>query len=118
MFSFKFKKDKPMNTISVNGRTFSNLSGNNIEIRNGVVKIDGVVQENIDAKGVMEIRVVGTLTNLTTDASVNCNAVTGNVSAGGSVNCDDIGGNVSAGGSVNCDDVGGNVVAGGSVRCN
>lgn len=102
-----------MNTININGK---NYNGNNIEIRNGVVKIDGVVQKDDSAKGAVEIRVLsGQVGHLDTDLSVNCNGVVGNINAGGSVNCDDVAGNVTAGGSVNCDDVGGDVCAGGSV---
>ncbi|UUZ75441.1 hypothetical protein LP414_27380 [Polaromonas sp. P1(28)-13] len=103
-----------MATISVNGR---NYAGSNITIRNGVITIDGVKQADDSTKGAVEIRVLeGTIGELNSDLSVNCNNVTGNVHAGGSVNCDDVGSNVSAGGSVNCDDIGGNVSAGGSVR--
>lgn len=101
-----------MGTISINGKTYN---GNNIQIRNGVVTIDGVVQKDDSAKNAVEIRVLeGDITSLRTDLSVNCNNV-GMVHAGGSVNCDDVRGDVNAGGSVNCDRVGGSVTAGGSV---
>lgn len=74
--------------------------GNSVSIINGNVIIDGVVQGQTVPRHI-EIRVVeGTLHNLTTDESVNCNNVTGDVTAGGSVNCDDVGGSVTAGGSV------------------
>lgn len=103
-----------MNTVKINGKIYN---GKDIEIRNGVIKIDGVVQKDESAKGVVEIRVLeGTIEHLITEASVSCGMVRGNVNAGGSVNCDAVGGDVSAGGSVNCDDVGGRVTAGGSVR--
>ena len=103
-----------MSTININGKIYN---GNNIDIRNGVITIDGVTQKDDGAKGVVEIRVLdGAIRHLTTDLSVNCGNVECDVTAGGSVNCDDVGGNVNAGGSVNCDDIGGNVIAGGSVR--
>jgi hypothetical protein len=99
--------------INISGRGYA---GQNVSIINGVVTVDGVVQDQ-KVSGVVEIRILeGSPINITTDASVNCGDVKGEVSAGGSVNCDDVGGNVSAGGSVNCDVVGGNVRAGGSVR--
>jgi hypothetical protein len=103
-----------MNTIQINGRIYN---GNNVEIRNGVIKIDGVVQTDESAKDALEIRVLsGVIGQLDTDLSVNCGDVVGNVRAGGAVNCDDVGGHVIAGGSVNCDDVGGSVTASGSVN--
>lgn len=102
-----------MGTISINGQVFS---GNNVSIINGRVTIDSVVQQG-DVKGVVEIRVTeGVIGSLTTDASVNCGEVRGDVKAGGSVNCDGVGGSITCGGSVNCDAVGGSVMAGGSVR--
>jgi hypothetical protein len=106
-------KGTNMATFTINGVTFS---GSNVTIRNGTVIIDGQVQEGT-LNGIVEVRIVeGVLNHLTSDASVNCGQVNGNVSAGGSVNCDAVGGNVNAGGSVKCDDVGGDVIAGGSVR--
>jgi hypothetical protein len=108
------KKGLAMGTVTVNGKTYV---GNNIQIRNGEVRIDGKLQGD-KVSGVVELKVTGEIGSLDTDASVNMNGtIRGNVSAGGSVNADNIGGSVSAGGSVNCDDVGGRVSAGGSVIC-
>lgn len=100
-----------MNTVTINGKTYS--SDGNISVVNGNVVIDGSTVDT--AKNVLRIEVTGTLNNLTTDLSVNCDDVQGSVEAGGSVNCDNVGGDVSAGGSVNCDTVRGSVNAGGSV---
>ena len=103
-----------MGTISINGRTFS---GNNVDIVGGRVIIDGVEQTGDALSGRVDIIVVqGSITNLSTDASVHTGNITGDVRAGGSVNCNDVGGNVAAVGSVNCDTVGGSITAGGSVR--
>lgn len=103
-----------MGTIRINGNTYQ---GNNVSIINGVVKIDGVIQEGT-VTGVVEVRILdGTIENLTTDASVTCQAVSGNVRAGGSVTCTSVGGDADAGGSIKCGDVGRNVDAGGSVHC-
>lgn len=103
-----------MGIVRINGKTYQ---GNNVSIINGVVKVDGVIQES-NVNGVVEIRVLeGTIENLTTDASVTCQAVTGNVEAGGSVQCATVGGSVDAGGSIKCGDVGRDVDAGGSVQC-
>lgn len=102
-----------MNTVNINGKIYN---GNNITIRNSKITIDGVEQKDDSAKGAVEIRVLeGTIGQLDTDLSVNCNNVANGVNAGGSVNCEDVLGNVSAGGSVNCENVSGTVTAGGSV---
>lgn len=101
-----------MNTVKINGKTYS--SSGNISVVNGVVYIDDSKVADTP-KNVLRIEVTGTLNNLKTDLSVNCEDVQGSVEAGGSVNCDRVGGNVNAGGSVNCDNVGGNVSAGGSI---
>lgn len=105
-----------MNTISVNGRTYTVPSGN-ISVVNGVVMINGKVVDDQEKGRVMEIKWDGPLANLTCDASVSCQDAM-NVVAGGSVNCGNVAGNVNAGGSVNCGNVGGDVDAGGSVCCN
>lgn len=106
-----------MGTINLNGVVYE---GNNISIVDGVVKIDGVVQngKHLENK-ICEIRVIsGTIGALRTDASVTCKDVTGNVDAGGSVTVNgSVGGDVDAGGSVNCGSVSKSVDAGGSVNC-
>jgi len=105
-----------MNRIIINGVEIVSSSGN-VDIVGGRVVIDGVTQ-SVDISSGAEIRVTeGSINNLTTDRSVRCLNVGGNVEAGGSVNCDRITGSVRAGGSVNCDDIGGDVRAGGSVNC-
>lgn len=99
--------------ITINGRTYS---GDNVSIINGVVMIDGVVQDGDKLAGVVKIVVEGVLGSLRTDASVVCEDVHGDVSAGGSANVNgDIGGNVAAGGSINCGNIRGAVSAGGSI---
>lgn len=100
-----------MNTVTINGKTYS--SNGNITVTNGKVVLDGVAVDT--AENVLRMEVTGTLNNLTTDMSVSCASVNGNVEAGGSVNCDNVGGSVAAGGSVNADSIGGSVSAGGSV---
>jgi len=102
-----------MGTININGQVYR---GQNVSIINGVVTVDGVRQDD-KVSGVVEVRVLeGSLVDLTTDASVQCGLVTGNISAGGSVNCGDVRGSVNAGGSVRAGDITGSVNAGGSVR--
>lgn len=102
-----------MASMTINGVS---ITGNSIEVRNGVVYVDGNKIEGIQGK-VAEVRILeGVVHSVTCDGSVAAGDVTGSVSAGGSVNCDAVGGNVSAGGSVNCDEIGGSVMAGGSVR--
>lgn len=105
-----------MGKVTINGVQFE---GNNVTIINGKITIDGVsgVVGSSALCGVVEIRITeGTIGSLTTDASVTCGLVSGDVSAGGSVKCDSVGGSVNAGGSVRCEKVGGSINAGGSVR--
>jgi hypothetical protein len=106
--------------ISIGGKEFS--VGRNLRIVGGRVSSDGeeIIVEGLTGARTNEITleiIGGSIGELTTDASVNCDDVTGNVTAGGSVNCDNIGGSVNARGSVNSDSVGGNIDAGGSVNC-
>jgi hypothetical protein len=102
-----------MNEVRINGRTYR--GSHSVVVTNGCVVIDGKRVTDGVPKDILQIEVIGTLDELKTDLSVNCDNVTGNVEAGGSVNCDNVGGNVHAGGSVNCDDIGGSVNAGGSI---
>jgi hypothetical protein len=103
-----------MAKITIDGKSFI---GANVTIRNGVISIDGKVQDGT-LNGVVEIRIVeGVLEKLETDASVTCGAVSGDVAAGGSVNCESVGGDIRAGGSVNArGPAGGSIRAGGSVN--
>ena len=59
----------------------------------------------------------GPALNIHSELSVQCDAVSGNVTAGGSVTCDDVYGSVQADGDVTCDEVYGSVTASGSVTC-
>jgi hypothetical protein len=102
-----------MASMTINGVKYE---GTNISIVNGIVSIDGVVQDIDRLSGVVKVVVTGTLASLKTDGSVTCGTVEGNVNAGGSVSCCNVGGHVSAVGSVTCDKVGGSVQAGGSIR--
>lgn len=104
-----------MNTITINGRSFS-VKGNNISVINNKVIVDGVTLED-GLSGIIEVKFEGGLASLNTDSSATIHGnVHGNVYAGGSVECEDVGKNVNAGGSVNCGNVIGDVNAGGSVR--
>lgn len=103
-----------MGTVIINGQTFR---GDNIVINGNKVMIDGKeVIRGPQIGNAVEIRITGPSMNITTDKSVTCENVQGNVNANGSVNCDNVGGSVHAGGSVNCDDIGGDVKAGGSIN--
>ena len=117
LFQLFSKRGAGVGTIRMNGKTYV---GNDISIINGVVKIDGVIQEgdHLETK-ICEIRILeGTIGSLRTDASVTCQNVTGNVDAGGSVKvAGNVGGEVDAGGSVTCGNVTGDVDAGGSITC-
>lgn len=85
-----------MARITIDGRTFD---GNSVSIINGRVVVDGKEQGAVH--GVVKIQITeGALGSLTTDASVECLNIQGNVSARGSVKCHGVRGNVDAGGSV------------------
>ena len=104
-----------MNRITINGVTLE-VSGNNILVRNGKVKVNGVELNIGTLSDNVSIKFEGDLASLEADGSVDVSGfVKGNVDAGGSVNCGNVGGNVDAGGSVNCREVGGSVDAGGSI---
>jgi hypothetical protein len=110
--------------IRVNGKTYS---GNNIQMVNGKVIIDGkevgekskeqdfvitiekgaIVNLNCDES----VTVNGNVMNIVAQKNINCDKVKGSITAGGNVNCDDVGGNIEAGGNVNCDNVKGNITA-------
>lgn len=109
--SGKNYSSKTETSVSIGGKVFESVR--NISVINGVVKVNGKVVS--ESKEVLHIEVTGTLENLQTDLSVNCEDIAGDLHAGGSVNCDSVKGNINAGGSVNCDTVGGNVSAGGSI---
>ena len=105
-----------MNRIVINGVVFE-VEGNNISIQNGKVKVDGK-DINVELGTNATLKVEGYLMNLTTDRSVECGNVQGDVDAGGSVHCGNVEGNIDAGGSVHGSGVGGNIDAGGSVSIN
>lgn len=107
-----------MVTIKINGKTFSSPTGGSVNIINGRIIIDGVLQEGEKLSGVVRVEISGGLTNLKTDADVVVNGdVLGNVDAGGSIQCGAVGKNVDAGGSVQAGAVTGDIDAGGSVNC-
>lgn len=104
-----------MGSIMIDGKTYE---GNCVSIRDGVVSIDGKVQDG-KVQGVVEVKVIsGKIERLDTDASVSCGEVGGNIAAGGSVRVfGHVAGNVAAGGSVQASGrLGGAISAGGSVN--
>lgn len=102
--------------IVINGIQIDGNGVQNVSVRDGIVMVNGIVHGE-KVSGVVEIKVSeGTLVNLSTDASVSCGDVTGDVNASGSVRCDNIGGDVVASGSVRAESVGGNITASGSVK--
>ena len=96
-----------MNTININGNSFS-VSGNNITVINGKVMVDGkVVQDNLS--GIVKIEFTGDL------AKLDCNTAEVHGNINGSVNtnsleCGNIMGNVDAN-SVKCETIIGDVDA-------
>lgn len=104
-----------MSVITINGKTIE-VNGSHISISNGVVQVDGVTVES-GLQGVVEVKWDGPIAILSTDASVTCGDVGGNVSAGGSVHSGNIQGSANAGGSIHAGDISGNASAGGSIKC-
>ena len=104
-----------MSVITINDKTIE-VTGSHISISNGVVKVDGVTVES-GLQGVVEVKWEGPIAILSTDASVTCGDVGGNVTAGGSVHSGNIQGSVNAGGSIHAGDISGNASAGGSIKC-
>lgn len=122
-----------MGNISINGRNFE---GNDIQIFNDRIFVDGIDVTDQDGKavtGIVKIEITGDVKvvkcdraleikgNVNGDAksggSLNCGDITGNAESSGSLNAGNIGGNARSGGSMNCGKVAGSVQAGGSVRC-
>ena len=102
-----------MGSVTMNGKTFV---GNNIQIINGVLSIDGVQVES-GLGGEVRLVLDGNIGSVKSSGSVTVNGnVNGNVDAGNSVHCGDVGGDVEAGNSVSCKKITGSVDAGGSVR--
>lgn len=103
--------------ISINGRSFE---GNDIQIFNDRIIIDGVDVTENDGKaatGIVKIEIKGNvLGDATSGGSMNCGNIGGNARSNGSMNADNITGNAQSGGSMKCGKVGGSVTAGGSVR--
>jgi hypothetical protein len=115
--SFKnmFKSNSTSSRVEINGNVYE---GDCVVAINGRVTINGVDVGSNFGKQELTIRILGgSIKTLTTDRSVTCLDVTGNIKAGGSVTCDAVGGSVTSSGSVSCDDIDGNVDAGGSVSC-
>lgn len=103
-----------MGTITFNGKTYR---GNNIEIKNDKVIIDGVVQDR-GLSGIIEIKVNGSLINLKTDSNVTVHGdVLGSVNAGNNVIVNgDILNNVDAGNNVTAESIKGNADAGNNIN--
>ena len=59
-----------MNQITINGNSIQ-VSGNNVSIVNGVIKVNGVVVYS-NLTGEVNIKWEGDLANLNSDASVSC----------------------------------------------
>lgn len=108
-----FLEGDNMGYMRINGKTYT---GNNIQITNDSIIIDGVLQES-NVSGIVKVEVTGDIGSLKVSGSATVHGnVLGDVDAGGSVTCEDVSGDVDAGGSVRCGSVGGDVDAGGSIK--
>lgn len=105
-----------MSTMRINGKTYNIPNGKSISMINGSVYVDGkLLTDAPDLSGVLEIKWDGELASLTTDLSVSCDNVSGDVHAGQHVTCGRVEGSVNANGHVTCGRVVGDVKAGGHV---
>ncbi len=94
----------------IDGRSFA---GNNICISNGVVTIDGVVQDG-ELSGDINVTVNGNVDVLENQVGTITAHNVGEATAGsGDINCNNVSGSVSTGsGDIRCGSVGGNVRTG------
>lgn len=92
--------------------------GENIEVLNGKVYVDGNLAEPIDiSSGILEVRVVeGSIEHLDTVGDVRCGDILGNVSTTGDVECGNVGGSISTTGDVSALTVHGRVSTVGDVN--
>lgn len=102
--------------ININGNQIEvDGVGVNISVNDDTVSINGKKYEGKFENKNIKLIIEGGVANITSDRSVDCGEVKGNVDCGGSVNAGGIGGDITCGGSVNCGKVGGSISAGGSV---
>jgi hypothetical protein len=102
------------NKITINGKSYDNVGGKNIQVRNDSVYVDGQLIES-GLSGIVKIEFTGDIANLDcTTAHINGN-VTGNVD-GTTINCGNVGGDVD-GTTIRCGNIGGNV-DGVTINCN
>ena len=113
LFNF-FKRIK--NMIEIGGKYYK---GNNVQIKNNQVWIDGVLVES-ENKG-MVINISSDIEQLNIETSNNIrigNINSKEIKIAGSLNCDNIdANNISIGGSCNCDDIKGEIKVKGSLNC-
>lgn len=110
------ERNKYMNSVVVNGKTFVYPEGSNIVIiKNDQVVVDGKVLAECDNNANVVIN--GNIENLKCRGSVTVNGDAEMISCGGSCNVSGCVGDINAGGSVSCGNVTGDIDAGGSVNC-
>lgn len=81
------------NSITVNGKTFNNIKGNNVSIVNGTVKVDGkIITEGLE--GEVTVKWEGDVANVETHNLEVTGSVTGSVTSHNTEVEGDVGGNV------------------------
>lgn len=116
MFFSSVKSKGNSNTIIINGKKFA-VSGNNVQIGNGTVIVDGVVVQG-ELNGIVEVRFEGDLANVNSASSISVKGnVHGDAEAGSHISCGDVGGNADAGSHISCRDIKGNADAGSHISC-
>lgn len=104
-------------SVSVNGKTINVPNGANVSVINGQVYVDGKLQDDFSDNQINLI-INGDINNLTTDCSVTCKTVNGDIKAGSYVKCDNVGGNVNSGSYVKADVIKGSAKAGSYIKYN
>lgn len=95
------------NTITVNGKTYKDIQGNNISVVNGVIKVDGkVICEGLS--GDVHVKWEGDLANLETHNADILGSVKGSVK-GHNIDIEGFVGGDVTGHNIDCGDVNGNV---------
>lgn len=111
-----FKSTGSTNTIVINGKSHT-VSGNNIQIGNGTIMVNGVVIEG-ELSGIVEVKFEGDLANVTSSSSISVSgSILGNADAGSHISCNDVGGDADAGSHISCRDIRGKADAGSHISC-
>lgn len=105
-----------MGKVNINGKTYDTGMSGKIEVKNGIVTVDGKIVTEEKAEGKIIFEMHGDIALLRCDADVVVHGnIAGDAFVSGNMTCRDVKGDVKASGNVSCDDIGKNLEAGGNV---